>query len=86
MIRFAFILALILLFAIQGYAKDVATVIGAGNVSCGKWSEVRNKPSQHYQLKEWILGFISGSNWYTEGSEAIPHDQPAVVGCLKVAA
>jgi hypothetical protein len=79
MVRFIFIIALPLLIAMQAQAEDKVIMIGAGHVSCGYWTEVRNQTSRHHQLRQWVFGFISGANWYTEGGQATPHDQAAVV-------
>jgi hypothetical protein len=81
MVRFTLILALLLLISMQVHARDVA-VIGAGSVSCGYWTEVRNDINLHHQLRQWVLGFISGANWYTEGRQAIAQDQAAVVAFI----
>jgi hypothetical protein len=81
MIRFIPVLSLSLLIVMQAHARNVA-IIGAGNVSCGRWTEVRNQVVRHVQLRQWVLGFISGINWNTEGSQAVPQDQEAVVAFI----
>jgi hypothetical protein len=82
MVRFIFIIALPLLIAMQAHAEDKAIMIGAGSVSCGYWIEVRNQTSLHHQLRQWVLGFISGANCYTEGKQATPQDQAAVAAFI----
>jgi hypothetical protein len=82
MIRFIFFLVLSLLITVQAYATDTAVTVGAGSVSCGYWIEVRSQTSLHHQLRQWVFGFISGFNWYTEGRQAIAQDQAAVVAFI----
>lgn len=68
-----------ILLATASYAKDGSVVMGAGNDSCGKWLESRETPSSHYQYKQWIFGFVSGTNWTNSKKQATPPDGEATV-------
>ena len=76
---------LAVLFTAALFASSVAAqeegvlALGAGTASCGKWIESRNDKAAHFQYKQWVLGFISGSNWNTVGPQSRPTDQEAVV-------
>lgn len=69
----------IILLATVSYAKDGSAVMGAGNDSCGKWVESREIQSSHYQFKQWIFGFVSGTNWAKSKKQATPPDGEATV-------
>ena len=51
-------LALCVLAASPSYAF---TVLGAGAVSCGKWTQQRQNRND-MQIGGWALGFVSGAN------------------------
>src|SRR6266705_1916680 len=69
-------------FAIEIQAEEVQVqvfLMGAGMSSCGKWTESKSIPQLHYQVKQWVLGFISGSNWARDEIQVTPPDEQAVV-------
>src|SRR5271163_463744 len=39
---------------------------GSGYTSCGSWTKDANNGPVHYQREGWLLGFVSGYNWYAE--------------------
>jgi hypothetical protein len=44
-------------------ASNSQTVLGEGNLSCGRWTQERNfRGSGAFQLESWILGYMSGLN------------------------
>jgi|SRR5271167_1739262 len=46
-------------------------VWGSGIVSCGSWTkEPKNTPARH-QREGWLLGFLSGYNWYAVNNQAL---------------
>jgi hypothetical protein len=57
-------------------AQEVA-IWGAGTESCGRWVALRADKVNHAVMKQWVLGFISGSNWNAKGSQARPPDADA---------
>ena len=68
-----------LLVCISPYAraKDRLYEIGQGEVSCGAWLKQRENTIVHRQQLEWVLGFVTGSNYRTE-SQGTPADSAAV--------
>jgi hypothetical protein len=54
---------------------------GAGQESCGRWSETRHTPT-HYQYIQWVEGFISGVNWACRMQQAQPLDTAAIVAFM----
>jgi hypothetical protein len=52
----------------------IPTALGAQNVmvwgsgigSCGSWTKDSNNSPVHHQREGWLLGFVSGYNWYAE--------------------
>ena len=66
-------------FGTSASAQNVVIIGAGGATSCGKWIESRGDLSTHFQYKQWILGFISGSNWNGVGPQAKPIDPEAVV-------
>jgi len=81
-----FILLLSLYFTVVIHAQEVQVfIVGAGQASCGKWIESKNIPQRHYQIKQWVLGFISGNNWSWAGTNKIQvksPDEDAVVAFI----
>ena len=64
------------------HAEEGAHVMGGGNLSCGKWIEFRDQPSIHYQLEQWVFGYISGVNWYSDKKQSTPPDGDAAVAFI----
>lgn len=78
------ILGIIFLCCIQPVnAQDSSILIGAGTTSCGKWLEARNDLGSHYQLKQWVFGFMSGRN-YGGGPQAQPADGEGIVSFVEL--
>src|SRR5262249_29664071 len=48
-------------------AMDI-TVLGAGNMSCGRWIQERNM-AQHFDGAAWVQGYIRGAFNYTRLSD-----------------
>jgi hypothetical protein len=57
-------------------ATDLYT-LGNGQDACGAWLKLRQNESVHQGQIKWILGFLTGSNYRTEGQGA-PADSAAV--------
>ncbi len=55
------------------------SIWGAGQESCGRWTSLRGDENADEVLKQWILGFLSGSNWRTRDQQAKPPDTDAVI-------
>lgn len=66
--------SLLPLFTLNAQSKDV---IGVGTASCGSWLESKAEPSHRQVYGQWILGFLSGSNWQSV-RQARPIDNYAV--------
>jgi hypothetical protein len=62
---------------LSGARAQEVSVWGTGQESCGKWLAQRTNNVNRTILHNWILGFISGSNWYSR-SQARPPDSDAV--------
>jgi hypothetical protein len=70
-------------FAIEINAEESAVyVLGGGHDSCGKWLESKDIPQQRQQYTQWVLGFISGSNWARDETQVYPPDVQAVVAFI----
>jgi hypothetical protein len=57
-------------------ATDLYT-LGNGQDGCGGWLKLRQNEIVHQGQVKWILGFLTGSNYRTEGQGA-PADSTAV--------
>ena len=57
-------------------ATDLYT-IGNGQDACGAWLKLRQNESVHQGQVKWVLGFLTGSNYRTEGQGA-PADSAAI--------
>jgi hypothetical protein len=78
------IIIFVILVLINGaaYAQEEKIVMSAGVNSCGKWMELRDEQPNHYQYKQWVFGFISGSNWTSAYSQSSPIDGEAAVAFI----
>jgi hypothetical protein len=54
------------------------SVWGTGQESCGKWLAERNNEVNRTIFHNWMLGFISGNNWYSRTRQVRPPDSDAV--------
>lgn len=81
MVRIIVIVISVLLFCSTSYSEE-AYVMGAGNASCGKWIESRNKPELHDLMGQWLAGFITGVNWYSGKKQVIPPDKESMVAFI----
>jgi hypothetical protein len=53
-------------------------IFGEGTLSCGSWTAAhRDRRGGFYET--WLLGFVSGYNWYREGEDVRPADSDAVI-------
>ena len=57
-------------------ATDLYT-LGNGQDACGSWLKLRQNEIVHQGQVNWLLGFLTGSNYRTEGQGA-PADSAAV--------
>ncbi len=64
------------------YAEEKAHIMGGGNLTCGKWTEFRDKPSIHYKLEQWVYGYVSGVNWSSDKKQSTPADGDATVAFI----
>ncbi len=60
-------------------AAQEVFVVGGGSESCGKWIASRANPRVHIPLKQWLFGFLSGSNWYSNAGDTRVMDTAAVI-------
>ena len=58
-------------------------VLGSGTASCGTWLEAKSEPANRQVYGQWVLGFISGSNWRSE-LQARPVDTEAALAFVDV--
>src|SRR5579862_8457552 len=57
--------------------ENVSYIFGAGAVtSCGAWSQQNNDRTA---ASQWVLGFVSGSNWHSGSAQANPADANAIL-------
>jgi hypothetical protein len=55
------------------------TVVGFGDTSCGKWTEVRAS-GQSVPMQFWALGYVSGANGFTaEGKDFLKGKDAAAI-------
>jgi hypothetical protein len=59
-------------------ASQNVFVIGDGTKSCGAWTADRSNDVPHNMELDWVLGFISGSNWENPQSQARFADNDAI--------
>ena len=71
------LIALVSLLPLLPFSVQSKDVLGAGTASCGSWLEAKEEPTHRQVYGQWILGFISGSNWRSE-RQARPIDNQAV--------
>lgn len=45
-------------------SADTVRMMGAGNVSCKEWSQLRVS-TEYFSAGNWILGFLSSTAWTT---------------------
>ncbi len=64
------------------HAEEKAHIMGGGKLTCEKWTEFRDKPSIHYQLEQWVHGYVSGVNWSSDKKQSIPADGDATVAFI----
>jgi hypothetical protein len=70
----------ILLLLLPGLAFSQGTSAwGVGAISCGKWLEWRQRDPNDEQLVQWIFGFISGHNYYSNSPDVRPPDAKAAL-------
>lgn len=50
---------------VPAWAQRAATIRGAGNVGCGQFLEDRRQDRYKQYYTEWIAGFLSGYNIYS---------------------
>jgi len=72
----AIFVALVLVSPTYARATDLYT-IGNGQDTCGAWLNLRQNGTVHQGQVIWVLGFLTGSNYRTEGQGA-PADSAAV--------
>jgi hypothetical protein len=66
-----------LLFLLPPHLANSKDILGMGTTSCGTWLAAKDDVVPRTIYGEWILGFISGSNWQSQ-VQARPVDSPAV--------
>ena len=77
--KYARVVALVgFLFSFLTFAQatDLYT-IGEGQDACSGWQQFRQNEIMHQGQVKWVLGFLTGSNYRTEGQGA-PADSAAV--------
>jgi hypothetical protein len=62
----AFALALAIAIIPTALGAQNVMVWGSGISSCGSWTKDSNNSPVHHQREGWLLGFVSGYNWYAE--------------------
>ena len=72
------LLVILLLCAPGAWAQDIFT-IGVGSESCRQWIAGRSEPEVHITMKQWILGFVSGSNWRGKSQQTRVVDAKSIV-------
>jgi len=63
-------------------AAENVLVFGGGTLSCGKWLESRNDLATYYQLRQWVFGFVSGTNYSAPRKQSNPPDSEAGVAFI----
>src|SRR5262245_40871601 len=73
------IAVLLLLFSTTALSQQPIMAWGVGTISCGKWLQARLQYPNDQQYVQWILGFITGHNYYTNGPDVSPPDAQAAL-------
>jgi len=77
------IFAIMTLYFCNAHAEDNNRIIlGSGYISCGQWLESRGDTSLHNQYKQWVFGFVSGSNYNSNQGQSQPPDLAAAVAFI----
>jgi hypothetical protein len=74
---YAILIAMAIFVALPAASAQKISVWGTGQMSCGRWLAERNSEGNRSILHNWVLGFISGNNWYTK-RQANPPDADGV--------
>ena len=72
------VLAALLFTCTTSFAQD-SYILGAGAESCGYWIAGRESPGMHIPAKQWVLGYLSGANWFTASDTTRAVDAASVV-------
>jgi len=63
-------------------ASQGVSVIGDGGLSCGAWTADRSDNAMHNMELDWVLGFVSGSNWENPHKQARFADIDAIAASI----
>jgi hypothetical protein len=57
-------IAMLLLIAAKStaQAQEERAIIGPNDFSCGKWINTPKHTNEYFQLRYWVLGYLSGIN------------------------
>ena len=76
-------LSLLLAPSAVGAAGDVPVAVwGAGTRSCGYWNENRQNKVVFFQLKQWVLGYVSAYNFANEKRQFEAPDEEGIVASI----
>lgn len=60
------------------HAGQSVYAVGLAGVSCGAWLQDRVNPANHASELEWVLGFVTGSNYRNTETQGRPPDTPGI--------
>jgi hypothetical protein len=63
------------------YGQGVMT-FGDGVSSCGRWAGERRGSPERALKETWLLGFVSGYNWYRRDEDVRPIDSDALIAWI----
>ena len=52
------------LVPVSSVSADSVKMMGAGNVTCKEWSQLRSS-MEYFSAANWVLGFLSSTAWNT---------------------
>ena len=58
-------------------SADTVRMMGAGNVTCKEWSQLRIS-TDYFSAGNWVLGFLSSTAWNT-GDDILSRKKPDVL-------
>jgi hypothetical protein len=75
--KIAIVVVALLLSPLSSVGQGI-TMLGIGQSSCGVWLAKRSSEANRAILLNWVLGFISGSNWSAPDKQSRPPDTASV--------
>ena len=79
MVRIMILASVMLIAAYVQASAQTYTVIGQGNVSCGRWTQATHtdRYDRSWAMRSWVLGYLSGVK--NASPDLVPGDAGAIL-------